>query len=619
VESVTAPRSALAGYVAALLPSEVGGPDPDRVAAVARRMVDRLPLASQVGLGATLAALEGLALASSGRRLGSLPPERRQAVLERAARLGGPALDAVKSIAMLASGADAFAAEIAAVGSAHEPSRPDPVLDLVAGSEWPQRSRCDAVVIGSGAGGAFAARALARAGLETVIVEEGERWGVERIRSANPLDRFAGIYRDGGATMALGNPPIALPMGRAVGGTTVINSGTCFRPPAEVASAWHEREGLALAEPDRLGERLADVEATIGVAPASLDVLGRNGELALAGAAALGWESAPLRRNATGCRGACQCAIGCPNNAKGGVHLNALPQACEAGAKIVSGLHVGRVLVENGHAAGVEARRQDGTAVRISAPIVVVAAGAIPTPPLLRRSGLGGHPRVGRGLSIHPAVAIAASFEEEVVPWRGVMQSVGIERLHESDRILIEATSSPASMGAISAPGYGTHLLQRLERATHTAALGAMIGDAPAGRVFGRRAPLVAYRLAAEDQGRLMRAIGAMAQVMLAAGAREVELGGGATVRSPAEIEPGLESVDVRRLRLAGFHPTGTAAAGADASRHPVDPDGRLRGVEGVWVADGSILPSCPGVNPQVSIMALAAGVGEAAAAPSVR
>jgi len=71
----------------------------------------------------------------------------------------------------------------------------------------------------------------------------------------------------------------------------------------------------------------------------------------------------------------------------------------------------------------------------------------------------------------------------------------------------------------------------------------------------------------------------------------------------------------VRRLRLAAFHPSGTAAAGSDPGRHPVDPEGRLRGVEGVWVADGSILPSCPGVNPQISIMALAAGVGEAASA----
>ncbi len=246
---------------------------------------------------------------------------------------------------------------------------------------------------------------------------------------------------------------------------------------------------------------------------------------------------------------------------------------------------------------------------------MVVAAGAIPTPPLLRRSGLGRHPRLGRNLSIHPATGITAGFEQEVVPWSGVMQSVGIEELHESEGVLIEATGSPPGMGAISAPGYGTHLLGRLNRAPNRAMIGAMIADEPSGRVFGSRAPLVSYRLAKADERRLAVAIEAMARVMLAAGAKDVELGGGApAVGSEAELEAAMQRLDVRRLRLAGFHPSGTAAAGSDSARHPVDPQGRLRGVEGVWVADGSILPSCPGVNPQISIMAIAAGVGEAAA-----
>jgi hypothetical protein len=278
-------------------------------------------------------------------------------------------------------------------------------------------------------------------------------------------------------------------------------------------------------------------------------------------------------------------------------------------------MYVRRVLSENGHAVGVEAKRGDGTKVRISAPLVVVAAGAISTPPLLRRSGLGRHPRLGRGLSIHPATGIAASFEEEVVSWRGVMQSVGIEELHEREGILLEATSSPPGMGAISTPGYGAHLLRRIDGAVNTATLGAMIADAPSGRVLGARWPVVAYRLTREDKRRLVRAVGAMSRVMLAAGAEQIELSGGVPpVREEADIEAALAELDVRRLRLAAFHPTGSAAAGASQAVHPVDPEGRLRGIDGVWIADGSILPSCPGVNPQVSIMAIAAGVGEAAA-----
>jgi len=608
--------SALGDVAAALLPPEAGGPDPERVAGLARRMVSRMPASSQMGLGAALVGIETLSLLRTGRTLGGASARQREELVQRLRRLGGaPALDAFKSIVLLAHGTDAYAGEIAAVGSRQPPSRPDPKLNLTPASEWPATASCDAIVIGSGAGGAFAARALARAGLDTVIVEEGERWTAGRIRASHPLDRFTSIYRDAGTTMALGNPPIALPLGRAVGGTTVINSGTCFAPPPAVAAAWHEHHGLGLANPELLGPRVADAEATIGVAPASMEVLGRNGELALEGAAALDWRSAPLRRNATGCRGACQCAIGCPNNAKGGVHLNALPQACEAGAQIVSGLRVQRVLSEDGRATGVLAHRGDGLEARISAPLVIVAAGAIPTPPLLRRSGLGRHPRLGRNLSIHPATGITATFEDEVIPWRGVMQSVGIEELHEEEGVLLEATSNPPGMGAISAPGYGAHLMSRLDRAANTATLGAMIADEPSGRVFGSRSPVIAYRLAKADQRRLRIAVEAMSRVMLAAGAAEVELGGGAPrVRSEAELPNAVERLDVRRLRLAGFHPSGTAAAGSDPGRHPVDPEGRLRGVDGVWVADASILPSCPGVNPQLSIMAMAAGVGQAAA-----
>ena len=605
--------SALGDFAAALLPPESGGPDPERTAGLARRMIDRMPAPEQAGLAAGLLGLEAFALARTGRRLGALPPQRRERLLAVFARGPGvAALDPAKSLLLLAHGADAFAAEIAAVGNRHEPSRPDPVLDVVPAAEWPSDVRCDAVVVGSGAGGAFAARALARAGLETTIVEEGERWTAERIRATHPLERFASIYREGGTTMALGRPSIPLPLGRAIGGTTVINSGTCYPPPARIAADWHRGHGLAPADPELLGARVAEVEATLAVAPAPMEVLGQNGKLALAGAEALGWEAAPLRRNAPGCRGACQCAIGCPNNAKGGVHLNALPQACEAGARIVSGLSVRRVLSEGGRACGVEARRADGSTARISAPLVVVAAGAIGTPPLLRRSGLGGHPRLGRGLAIHPATGVTAAFEQEVVPWRGVMQSAGIEALHEREGILIEATSTPPGMGAVSAPGYGAHLQRRLDRAANTATLGAMIGDAPSGRVLGARRPLVVYNLTGEDGRRLVAAVGAMARVMLAAGAREVELGGGAPpVRGEAEIEPALAGLDPRRLRLAAFHPTGSAAAGADPARHPVDTEGRLRGIEGVWVADGSVLPTCPEVNPQISIMAIAMGVGE--------
>jgi choline dehydrogenase-like flavoprotein len=608
--------SALSDVSAAVLPPEAGGPEPARVAAAARILLAEMPRRQRAGIAAGLAALEAGSLAVTGKTLGKLPSEKRSGYLARVAGsgpLGSAAIDALKTLVLLAAGGDEFAPEIRTTASRYAPSRPDPPLDVRDGADVRSGETYDAIVVGSGAGGAFAALELARAGHRVLVVEEGERWTSGRLRATHPLERFAKLYRDAATTVALGFPPIALPTGRAVGGTTILNSGTCYRPPASVVEVWRAA-GLELAG-DGFEERIDEVERMLGVAPVPLEVMGENGRLAIKGAEALGWEAGPLRRNASGCRGSCQCAIGCPNNAKAGVHMNALPAACEAGATIATRLRVSRVLTERGTAAGVSARRRDGSTVTLRAPRVIVAAGAIETPPLLRRSRLARHPRVGRGLSIHPAISVAARFSEPVMAWHGVLQSAGVEQLHADRGILIEATSTPPGMGSMLTPGLGADLVERLAAADRVAALGAMIADAPSGRVLGSRTPVIAYRLADHDGRRLTEALDAMARILLAAGAAEVDLGSGiAPVRSPDEIEAALAGLRPKSMHLAAFHPTGTAAAGGDAGRHPVGPTGELRGMRGVWVADGSILPGCPGVNPQISIMALSGAVGAAAA-----
>jgi choline dehydrogenase-like flavoprotein len=328
----------------------------------------------------------------------------------------------------------------------------------------------------------------------------------------------------------------------------------------------------------------------------------------------LGWQAAPIPRNAPGCDACCQCAIGCPRNAKFGVHLNALPQACAHGARIVSHARVERVLHEGGRARGVRAHRPDGTALDVLAETVVLAAGATETPGLLRRSGLGAHRRLGRNLALHPAAMLAGRFEDDVFAWRGVLQSAAVDELHASHGVLIEATSTPPGMGSIVYPGYGAELLGWLDRAPNIATFGAMVADHGVGRVFSLRGEsLLRYNIVPDDAAKLMTALEAMGKLLFAAGAVEVLTGlpAGATVTSLPALRDVLARTNPKSLHLAAFHPTGTAAAGADQQRCPVDQRGQLRGVDGVWVADGSILPSCPEVNPQVSIMALALAVAD--------
>lgn len=607
--------AALAALCAALLPPEHGGPDPETLARRITTYAGTLSRPLQLALRGSAAGLDGLATVVARPGLRDADPQRRAAVLRRlgALPLAGPALDGLKAAVLLVAGADAAAPDLLARSSASGLARPDAALRVTPSREWPDATTADCVVVGSGAGGAMAARTLARAGAGVVVLEEGRRHTVEEFRTRHPLDRFRDLYRDGGMTAALGIPPVLLPIGRGVGGTTLVNSGTCYRTPRRVLEAWRGEFGLAFADPAHFSELLDQVEAMLQTAPVPAEVMGRNGELALQGAAKLGWRAGPIVRNAPGCGGCCQCAIGCPRNAKFGVHLNALPEACAHGAVIVSEARVRRVLHEHGRAVGVEAIRPDGSVFVVRAGKVVVAAGATETPPLLRRSGLGRHPWLGRNLAVHPAVGVAGRFAEPVTAWHGVLQSAAVEELHETDGILIEATSTPPGMGSMTLPGYGPELLAELRGADHLATLGAMVADLPSGRVFGRGRAVIAYRLARRDAARLLRALVASGDVLFAAGAHEVLTGlpRHPRVRSPRELREAADAARPRELHVAAFHPTGTCRAGADPGRSPVDERGRLRGVEGVWVCDASVLPSCPEVNPQVTIMAVALAVAQ--------
>jgi hypothetical protein len=583
--------SALASFCEALLPPEAGGPDPAVLAAEVERFLARQP--APIRLGA---------------RVGAALFGARPALMTRPEALR-PAADALKAVVLLVHGADSMAGEVAERAQLVPPARPDADLDLTRSSEWPSDVRCDFVVVGSGAGGAMAARTLARKGASVVVVEEGRRHSVEEFRSGHPLERFGALYRDGGATAAIGRPPVMLPIGMGVGGTTLVNSGTCYRTPEAVLLRWRDVAGLGLADPDRFGGYLNEVWETLQVAPVPQAVMGRNGQLALQGAGALGWRARPLDRNAPGCGGCCQCAIGCPRNAKFGVHLNALPQACAAGARIVCEARVQRVSSND-----VVARRRDGSLFRLHASSgVVVAAGATETPPLLRRSGLGGHPRLGCNLTLHPAVAVSGRFSEPVVAWRGVLQSTAIEQFHERLGVLVEATSTPPGMGSVVLPGVGAELLEEMRHTDQLATLGAMVADLPAGRVHGKQRSLLSYSLTPRDALRLVRAIEIMGQVLFAAGATEVLTGlpTWPRVRDTRELAEAVAAADPKQMHVAAFHPVGSAAAGADPERFPVAEDGSLRGADRVWVADGSVLPTCPEVNPQVTIMAMSLAIAE--------
>jgi choline dehydrogenase-like flavoprotein len=432
----------------------------------------------------------------------------------------------------------------------------------------------DVCVIGSGAGGAPVAAELAEAGMSVVVLEEGERHPPEAM-TARPRDTMPRLYRDGAQTMPVGSPPILLPLGRGVGGTTVVNSGTCFRTPRHVLARWERELGLDGA----LDPYFARVETAIGVTRVTEDIAGRNALLVRRGAERLGWSGGFLERNVRGCQGSGVCAFGCPTGAKQHAGVTYMARAERAGATVLTNTRVERIDTSGLRAVAVAA---DGT--RVYADRVVVAAGTIHTPALLRASGLGNRRHLGRHLSLHPATAVWGVFDEVVDMHRGVPQSYYVDEF-AGEGIMLETIAGPPDYLAMGIPLAGPAHRELMLRYRHIGQCGLMVSDTSRGRVHLRgRRPLIRYDLEPADVARVKRGTERLEQLLAAAGASRTYASG----------------------KLMAFHPLGTARAHAQPGHGVVDQDLRVHGTDNVWVADGSVVPSALGVNPQITIMALA-------------
>ena len=231
----------------------------------------------------------------------------------------------------------------------------------------------------------------------------------------------------------------------------------------------------------------AEAEQTLHVKQLDPETMGRNGQLAMEGAAAIGASGAPIHRNAGDCNQCSSCPFGCEIDAKRGMHVSYLPRAVAAGARIRAGVEVDRVLVEDGRAVGVSGSTRAGAGARrrpftVRARRAVIAAGgAFGTPELLQRSGLGGK-QVGRNLHIHPACWVGARYEEEVRGWDGVMQSYYVDQW-EPTGILLEATFTPLAFGGAWLLGAGESHQRAMLDFGHVGSIGVHLCDESSGRV----------------------------------------------------------------------------------------------------------------------------------------
>lgn len=468
---------------------------------------------------------------------------------------------------------------------------------------------CDALVIGTGAGGAVVGAELAARGHAVVFVEEGPLRGRDEL-GGGAVHAHRRLYRP--PAFAVGNAAVPILSGRLVGGSTAINTGTCFRPPDAVLDGWADALGTEALRPDAIAPFVDRVEARLGVREVEPALVGPVLDVVTRGFGALGASVERVRRNAEGCEGRGFCDFGCPRGARRSVDQAYLPGAVARGALVVAEAPVERLLREGDRITGAVI---EGSGRRLHARAVVLAAGALETPHLLWRSGLGGA-ALGANLSIQPSAGIAALMPEPVRAARQVPQG-WCSRALEAEGTLIVGAQPDATLAPLVLAARGEALAAVLERFEHLAMAGVLVADAARGRlVLGpRRARLAGYRLAEEDRRRLHRGLVLAGEAFVAAGARALLPG----VRSFARLDSAADRARfadsiprASELLLTSFHPMGTCRIGREPASSVVDLDHRVHGTRGLFVADGSVLPGPLGVNPQITIMALATRAAEA-------
>ncbi len=480
----------------------------------------------------------------------------------------------------------------------------------------------DVCVVGSGAGGSVIAARLAQAGRRVLVLEMGGYRNEQDFKQLELVGMQELYY--GGGLAASEDGSISVLAGSTLGGGTVVNYMNCIRTPERIRREWAEHGLEGVGDP-QYEDRIDAVAERLG---ANTEATRQNGtHLRLMEALdACGLEHRPIVRNATldddpaFCG---YCPAGCQQGCKRSAMKTWLQDASDAGTRCVVGCRVERIVCEDGHATGVEATvaGADGSQTRLTvkAPTVVVACGSVESPALLLRSGIGG-PAVGRNLRLHPAYVVMGVYDEPVEGWSGQIQSLvsdEFEALEGDHGFLIEGVGMFPGLFAASFPwDDGSSHKQIMQSFRWQAPFISVARDHGAGEVtiddLGRA--VVRWGLHDEVDARLaVRAHVELVRLHRAAGAQEIFTTHARSVRwrHGEDFDAFVERVEgasyaPNDVTCFSAHQMGSCRMGADPDTSVANGRGELHDTEGVWIGDGSAFPTAPGVNPMISIMALA-------------
>ena len=462
------------------------------------------------------------------------------------------------------------------------------------------RMDADVLIIGSGAGGATTASVLAEAGLDVLIVEEGD-WVEQGAVAPFSLDQMDRQYRSGGVTVALGLPSIAYTEGRCAGGGTEVNSGLYWRPPGDVLQRWREQFKIADFDPDELLTIAAEVEhdISVGVVPGAYT---EPSEVLRRGADALGWRNGEIPRWMTYPAGTEQSA-----GQRQSMTRTYLPRAMAAGARMALGCRVDHLVRgSGGTASSAVTTLGDGQRGAITFRQVFVCGGAIQSPALLQRSGVRGH--IGRTLAVHPTVKLAARFADAL----NVPDDVPVHQVKEfAPHLSFGGSASNPGLVALSLLDQWSTFQRAVTEWQNISVYYAAITSEGLGRVRSfphMKDPVVTYRLTHRDRELLRSGLARLALLMLEAGAVEVypSFKGAPSVRNRRDLATLQQKFSASKASVMTVHLCSTVPMGEVDGRTGANSFGRVHGCSNIFVNDASLLPTAPGVNPQASVMAIA-------------
>ena len=612
--SPSAKRAALA-LAEAILPGSARIPQADeRTLLRAEALVSLFHPAAMMPIGAVARLLDGAAVLSTGRRFHKLDHARQQSLLRDWTTnpvLRAP-LHGLSSLLKFAhfDARHVYEAQGGRFKTVQNAERPRHFEQIHRAATWEGDDivECDVVVIGTGAGGAVMGRELAERGHAVVFVEEGEHY--TRADFNGSATRAHGVfYRN---VMVMGNAPFPTFIGRMLGGSTAVNGATSLRTPSWVLDGWCDKLGTDEFSPDAMRPLFERVESVLQVGVPERRHIGPIADIMGRGCDAFGWSHGPIPRNAVGCEGGGFCDFGCSTGAKRSTEISYLPGALNRGALAFTGLRCERLIIERGRAVGVEGVASNGRRITVRGRAVVMSAGAFPTPAFLLKHGLcNASGQVGKNLTLHPSGGVLGVFEDRVDPERYIPQAYLCDQFLK-DGVLLSAAQPDFNIGSLLIPHTGRKLMEAMDALPHTAGVAVVLRDATAnGRVYrdiGDKA-VVTYNLTPKDvelfHFGLIRAI----EMMFAAGAKKVlpAIIGGDYIHPGAQLEAlRKRPPHVSTIGLTSYHPLGTCKMGHDPKTSVVGLDHQAHDLPGLYIVDGSTVPSALGVNPQITIMAMA-------------